>query len=266
MARPFTTTERTTVAASHVWHLSRGMPNAKMLNCRMTGRPRTFPLPAIGDRFGRLVVVGEPERGHRGATSVPCRCDCGQERTVDFTTLRTGETRSCGCLKRERFGRGRTTHGLSRTPLYRVWCGMRERCANPSHTVYRYYGGKGVRVCDEWEADYAAFHLWATENGYRPGLEIDRIDSNGNYSPSNCRWTTRDENIRNRSVTILITAFGETKTAAERATDARCVVNALCLKHRVAIGWPAEKAIITPAMTITQSAANARAHKQNGGA
>lgn len=240
------------------------MPNAYVLDCRMTGRPRIHPLPAIGTTFNRLTVIGESVSGHRNAPAIPCRCECGRECVIDFTALRTGQTKSCGCLKSERFGHGRTTHGLSRTPLYRVWCGMRERCANSAHTVYRYYGARGITVCPEWNSDYPAFYAWATANGYREGLEIDRIDGDGNYAPDNCRWVTRVANIENRSVTRWIEAFGERKTASQWTQDARCSVSAPLIRGRIADGWDHESAVARPPFTTEESAANARAHKRTG--
>lgn len=107
-----------------------------------------------------------------------------------------------------------TTHGLTNTSIYSVWCSMKQRCYNPNRKKYKDYGQRGIEICDEWQ-DAAVFAEWALSNGYRAGLQIDRIDNDGNYEPSNCRFVTPKENSRNRRNTKLLTINGETKSVAE---------------------------------------------------
>lgn len=152
----------------------------------------------VGDRYGRLVVV-EFDRLQNRKTYWKCVCDCGLTVVATGNNLRSGNTKSCGCLQREKaaeIGKSNIRHGNShanRTRLYTIWCGMRQRCSNPKRDAYNLYGGKGVKVCEEWQ-EFESFKKWALSNGYTDELSIDRIDSNGNYEPNNCRWITRSEN------------------------------------------------------------------------
>lgn len=152
----------------------------------------------VGERYGRLTVV-EFDRLQNHKTYWKCVCDCGLTVIATGNNLRSGNTKSCGCLHREKateVGRQNATHGEShskRTRLYTIWCGMRQRCSNPNRAAYKLYGGKGVKVCDEW-SNYSDFKDWATSNGYADNLSIDRIDPSKGYSPDNCRWITPSEN------------------------------------------------------------------------
>lgn len=163
-----------------------------------------------GQRFGRLTVLGRAENGRHKEIRYNCVCDCGTQRIVFRNSLISGSTQSCGCLQKtyvkklceSRRKYNKPTRG---DRLYRVWKGMRERCGNPNHIAYKYYGGRGITICDEWMHDYAAFRDWAMANGYDPSAPygkctLDRIDVNGNYEPSNCRWvsiTVQNNNKRN---------------------------------------------------------------------
>lgn len=146
-----------------------------------------------GKRFGRLLVVG-PSRRVKGYVQWRCICDCGEGRWVDVYNLRSGHTKSCGCLHREIASKINATHGGTGTRLHNVWRSMLQRCSNPNLAVYKYYGGKGVRVCEEWR-DFGCFRRWAERGGYRKGLTIDRVNSDGDYSPANCRWVSLRHNI-----------------------------------------------------------------------
>lgn len=139
----------------------------------------------------------------------------------------------------------REWHGYSNTKLWDVWSNIIQRCCNKKSTAWKWYGGKGVKVCDEWRR-FMAFREWALGNGYADGMTIDRKDSSGSYNPGNCRWITQEENTRRASAVYYITAFGERKTPGQWASDRRCRVGESCLRMRVARGMDGKRAITTP--------------------
>lgn len=143
------------------------------------------------------------------------------------------------------------THGQSGTPLYGVWLTMKNRCYRPETRYYEYYGGRGIKVCDEWLSTFVAFATWAKESGYTQGLHIDRIDNDGDYSPENCRWVSPSSNARNRSSNVVISAFGESKTLIEWCEDDRCVASFSTLHQRLKLGWNPEAAISRPVRGMT---------------
>jgi hypothetical protein len=154
-------------------------------------------LDLSGKRFGHLTVV-KRVGSKNGHSLWECRCDCGNTTDVVAGSLTQGLTRSCGCLDRER----RTTHGESKSRLYEIWLGMRQRCSYQHHKDYKNYGGRGIRVCDEWQS-FATFHDWAMSHGYDPDAPygkctIDRINVDGNYEPSNCRFVDLETQANNR--------------------------------------------------------------------
>lgn len=198
-----------------------------------------------GKRVGRLTVVGYHHtkkfaKGHPH-TMWKCVCDCGNEVILDKTVL-TGNNpqQSCGCTKWQTIREKNTIHGGCRTRLYNVWNGMKERCYNSNNTEYHNYGGRGIRVCDEWLNNFPAFRDWAINSGYDPKAKygkttIDRIDVNGNYEPSNCRWVDSLIQANNTRTVKRYTINGATKTLTEWC-------NALNLKrttvsNRLHKGW-----------------------------
>lgn len=157
-----------------------------------------------GARVGRLTVISESKLQSRRVSWV-CMCDCGAEVVVMSCNLNRDHTTSCGCILRESRATRFVTHGLSKTPEYKVWRGMRIRCENKNDPAYTNYGGRGIEVCDRWKS----FEKFLADMGRRPkGMTIERNDVNGNYEPSNCRWATMKDQQGNRRDTIRI-AIGE---------------------------------------------------------
>lgn len=164
----------------------------------------------IGKKFGRLSPLKRVS--NRGkATCWLCKCDCGKEKIVRGGDLLSGATQSCGCLNNERIYK----HNHSRDEMYKRWISIKQRCFNPNEPNYKNYGGRGIVMCDEWKNNFMSFYNWAYENGYRKDLTIDRIDVNGNYEPSNCRWATNSEQANNKRTNHFIEYNGEIHTVTE---------------------------------------------------
>lgn len=160
-----------------------------------------------GERYGRLVVLSRDENhvtaGGNKKVRWLCRCDCGNTITVSANDLTSGHTASCGCLYRDSRTECNKTDGRRSDRLYGVYSNMKSRCYNPKSTSYKYYGGRGIKIAQEWLDDYAAFRKWAYANGYDDAAPhgectIDRIDVDGNYEPSNCRWVNLSTQSKNR--------------------------------------------------------------------
>lgn len=166
-------------------------------------RNDNFRETLLGKKFGRLEVISFDGVKNR-FSHFECRCDCGNVVSVAGINLNSGNTQSCGCYMKEVVSDKFKTHGLSKHPLYGIWGSIIQRCTNPKISNYEYYGGSGIKICNEWRANFEAFYYWAIANGYQEGLEIDRFpDRNGNYEPTNCRWTTKEEQSRNRDIVKL---------------------------------------------------------------
>ena len=166
-----------------------------------------------GNNYGRLTVIEPAGKEGTGAALWKCRCECGNEIITRGASLKSGHTKSCGCYKSDIH----STHRKKNTRLYEIWRGMKKRCGLDTLHNYDAYGGRGITICDEWKNDFMSFYTWAMENGYQEHLTLDRKDNNGNYEPSNCKWSTVEEQANNRRSNRLITANGETHTIAEWA-------------------------------------------------
>ena len=196
-------------------------------------------------KFGRLTVLQRAENDRHGNACWLCECDCGSQKVVLGSSLRKGLTVSCGCYHKDEITKRSTTHNSSRTRLFREWQYMKRRCYNPNYKYYSYYGKKGITVCEEWKNDFVAFQQWSLSNGYSDNLTLDRINSDGNYEPSNCRWVTRKVQQNNRSSNIKITINGETKTLAQWC-EIYNVPHERTRNRIVNKGWNAIDALTTP--------------------
>jgi hypothetical protein len=157
-----------------------------------------------GVRFGRLVAIS-PVYQRRGKWYWACDCDCGNMTVVVGSDIKNGVTTSCGCVQKEsmtRVGMGNSGKyaGLIKYPkrLYEIWDGMKKRCYDKNRKSYRWYGKRGIKICQDWLDNYLLFKEWAVMNGYERKLTIDRVDNDGNYHPDNCRFITRSENSRRK--------------------------------------------------------------------
>lgn len=200
-----------------------------------------------GQKFGRLLVIGRAEKPKCGRGAYwQCVCDCGARGAFSGYYLRTGHTRSCGCLQREvcrDMGTAGASHGLSNTPTYKTWVSMKSRCYVPSSPSFKNYGARGIIVCERWLSDFDAFFA---DMGARPnGRSLDRIDVNGNYEPLNCRWATSEEQVSNRRNTRFVVVDGIKMRAAELAK--MCGMRPTTFSRRIDAGWSVHKAMTTPA-------------------
>lgn len=197
-----------------------------------------------GQRFERWTVVGYAGKRSNNAAIWLCRCDCGTEKRVASSSLIQGHSRSCGCLTAETTRKRRTTHGMSASKEYKTWQMMIDRCTNPNSGKYAYYGGRGISVCARW---LESFENFIADMGSRPSNHhsIDRIDSNGPYSPENCRWATLEEQRNNQGNNHLLTFEGKTLTIAEWAKLTG--ISQSIIKNRInRYQWTVERALTTP--------------------
>jgi hypothetical protein len=228
---------------------------------------RTLRQEKIGEVFDRLTIIGKESIALTASTRIArsgnriaagartvwiCRCECGTIARVRSYHLKSGNTRSCGCLEREKLSARSAKHGGKRSPEYMVWCGLKARCYDSKREQFKDYGGRGIKVCDRWLHDFSAF---LADMGTRPTPKhsLDRFpDTNGDYEPGNCRWATRPQQARNTRSNVVISFGGETKTLVEWAEDLG--INYYTLQARIKKRkWPIEKAFTIAAKPAPRS-------------
>lgn len=212
-----------------------------------------------GKRFGKLVVLHQhSEKSKSGRICWVCICDCGTIRVIQGNNLQSGNSKSCGCeSSRRKIGLKSKTHGISdHHPLYVAWINLKHRCFNENDTQYKRYGGRGITVYEGWVHDFRAFYDWSLENGWREGLTIDRINNDGNYEPSNCRWVERKVQNSNRSSNVWICFEGEHHTLQQWSTITG--IKAPTIAKRIKSGWSVEDAL-----TILPKRSNFQKEGQN---
>lgn len=196
--------------------------------------------------YGRLRVISEatPLWDKRGKkiTVVNCICECGKKKKIRLGSLASGLTVSCGCYAREvaaRVGKQTKTHGMSYRSVFRIWAGILQRCSNENVTGWENYGGRGIKVCERW----MKFENFYKDMGDRPSKKhsVDRIDNDGDYEPSNCRWASYKEQARNRRGNVLYQFGGESKTLSEWS-DILGIKRTTLFMRINRYKWPIEKA------------------------
>jgi hypothetical protein len=171
----------------------------------------------IGIKFGRLTIIKESEIKKHNRVTLKCKCDCGNEFIGTLNSIKKGNAKSCGCFKNET--KSNYKNGLRKHPLYSVWANIKQRCLNKKQPKYNDYGGRGIIICKEWENSFEIFYKWCLDNNWKKGLEIDRLDNNGNYDSGNCRFVNRSQNMNNTRYNTIINYNNETKTLAEWAKE-----------------------------------------------
>lgn len=196
-----------------------------------------------GKKYGKLLVIKlDNLRNKCGAAMWICRCDCGRITSVEGSSLRRGLTKSCGCFSSESTAKRETTHGMSKTKIHETWLGMRDRCKNKNNINYKNYGGRGIKVCKRWEK----FENFYEDMGERPSKKhsLDRVNNNGNYEPSNCRWATREEQLNNKRTNRYLSFNGKKMTVTQWAKE--LLVSPNTIFNRVKSGWETEKILTKP--------------------
>lgn len=194
----------------------------------------------IGKKIGKLFVVEKTnEKASNGEYKYKCICECGKEKNIRGSNLKNGNSKSCGCynvIKRSKVSKGYRQNNLR---LYNIYQNMKERCYNKNFKEYKHYGGRNIKICEEWQSDYRKFYEWSMNNGYNNNLTIDRINVDGDYEPKNCRWITRQEQAYNKRNSKYITYKGETKTLAEWSKELN--MSQPKLRYRI-MNWDIEQA------------------------
>ncbi|MCA4764682.1 hypothetical protein H8Z65_14130 [Mycobacterium avium subsp. hominissuis] len=192
-----------------------------------------------GQKFGRLIIIKELES--KNGRNFLCKCECGNKKIAKLTDLRRGHVKSCGCLQYESQTSSNISHGQSKTRLYGIWNGMKQRCFNKNSKNYEHYGNRGITVCEEWKNSFEHFKQWSLNNGYNENLSLERINNNQGYYPENCKWATVKQQGSNRRTNININRNGVTRTLKEWCEIEK--VPYLKTYKRLKRGWDIERAL-----------------------
>lgn len=184
--------------------------------CRRT-RYKDYHDDFIGQKFNRLTIIGYDGITNDHKMLAKCKCDCGNIHIATLKDVKNGHIKSCGCLQKEIARNRFLIDNRTNERLYTIYVNMKARCYNVDSPNYKHYGGRGIIICKEWLNDYTTFKTWSLNNGYNDNLSIDRINVNGNYEPSNCRWTTQLVQGNNKRNTIRLTYNNQTHTITEWA-------------------------------------------------
>ena len=217
----------------------------------------------IGKRFGRWTVLEEAPSTDPSQPKFWCLCDCGTKSAVYMYSLLSNKSRSCGCLQRETASKTSFKHGYRNERLYNVWDGMKQRCNNSNHIAYNQYGGRGIKVCEEWSNNYVSFREFMLNNGYDPeapfgACTIDRIDNDGDYCPENCRVISVQEQQVNKSDVFSFILDGKRTTISGAARDKG--LSRGCIEWRLNKGMSLDEAINTPLRKIKTYEADGQVH------
>lgn len=198
----------------------------------------------IGKKYNNLTIISIDK------TTAICKCDCGNEKNVKIYDLKRNHVKSCGC----RFNGKpiKNTHG---NRLYNIWYNMKRRCLNTNDKDYKNYGKRGITICEQWKEDFLAFYNWSIKNGYKEDLTIDRINNDGNYEPSNCRWISIREQLCNGSRNVIFNINGKQQCLTDICKERN--LNYTTIKYRIDKGMTIEEALEKP-IDITKKNKNKR--------
>lgn len=199
----------------------------------------------LGKRFGSLTVTKKLEMNNHREMEWLCLCDCGNEHISTTNRLKKGQTTCCHSCAMKKISISNRKHGMEPRKLFHAYTNMKTRCYNSNYFLYHRYGGRGIQVCDEWLHSFSNFRSWALDNGYSEELTLDRIDNDGDYTPTNCRWVTVREQSNNRHTNRILTLNGEKDTMANWAR--RTNLPYWVIQERLdRYGWSEEEALTHP--------------------
>lgn len=203
-----------------------------------------------GNKYGKLETIKYIGKNGTKQSWWECRCDCGNTKNVRASDLKRGKTKSCGCIQEEFVSNLNKTHGLTGEPLYTVWQNIKARCYNENNPRYEDWGGRGVKMCDEWKDDFESFYSWALGNGYKDGLSIERIDNNGNYEPGNCCWIPNKKQASNTRKNKFVEINGVRNTMAGWAEHYG--IDKVLVYKRKYKGWPEKYWFVEKGTTLKE--------------